>query len=226
MNRKDQVREKVHQEVKKEAEELNADVQQEMNTDVPQEVHQDVQQGAGEGLKNDVPDGLEASADEERTTLMKEIERLREELQRFKDLAMRNQADLENFRKRMVREKEEFTRYANKALIERLLPLLDSFELGLASARQTPGAESIVQGFALVEKQFGDFLRELHVETIHAEGKAFDPTLHEAVSHEPDATVPAGNVSRQLRKGYKMRDRLLRPATVIVSSGPPPENAA
>lgn len=154
-----------------------------------------------------------------------ELERMREEAARFRDLALRNQADLENFRKRMAREKEELARYANSVLVEKLLPVLDSFELGLAHARSTPGAESIAQGFVMVEKQLSDFLRDAHVEVIDAMGAEFDPNLHEAVSQLPDPDVPAGRVSKQIRKGYKLRDRLVRPATVVVSSGNPPPTA-
>jgi molecular chaperone GrpE len=152
-----------------------------------------------------------------------ELEKLQAEAAKFRDLALRTQADFENFRKRMLREKEEALRYANAGLMEKLLPILDSFELGLQAARQDEGAGALVQGFAMVEKQMQDFLRDHGVETVEAVGQTFDPNLHEAVSQQNDPAVPEGCVLHQLRKGYKLKDRLLRPSTVIVSKGPAAE---
>lgn len=141
------------------------------------------------------------------------------ELARYKDLALRAQADFDNYRKRAAREKEEAIRYANNNLLEKLLPVLDNFELGMMAARQTTGAEAIVNGMGMVQRQLEDFLRDAGVIAIDATGAKFDPHLHEALGHEESAAVPEGNVVRQLRKGYKLKDRLLRPANVFVSKG-------
>lgn len=141
------------------------------------------------------------------------------EAARFKDLALRAQADLENYRKRAIREKEESIRYANSSLLEKLLPVLDNFELGLEAARSAPEAASIVQGMAMVQKQIQDFLKDHGVEVIHSEGQLFDPGQHEAVAQEHSKDVPEGHVVRQLRKGYKLKDRLLRASSVTVSKG-------
>ena len=141
------------------------------------------------------------------------------EAARYRDLALRAQADFENFRKRAAREKEEALRYANNGLLERLLPVLDNFDLGMMAARQTAGAETIVTGMGMVQRQMEDFLRDAGVTTIDATGAKFDPHLHEALGHEASAEVPEGHVVRQLRKGYKLKDRLLRPANVFVSNG-------
>lgn len=148
-----------------------------------------------------------------------ETETLRSEFEKFRDLYLRSQADLDNFRKRAAREREDATRYANSSLLERLLPIVDNFELGLDAARQTPGAETIIQGLGMVQKQLQDFLRESGVEAIDAVGSPFDPNLHEAIGQEASAEVAEGVVLRQLRRGYKLRDRLIRPATVMVSKG-------
>jgi len=145
------------------------------------------------------------------------------EIEKFRDLALRSRAELDNYRKRVAREKEEAIRYANSSLLESLLPILDNFELGLGAAKSTPEAAGIVQGLGMVRKQFEDFLRDHGVETLDAEGKPFDPNLHEAVAQEASADVPEGNVIRQLRRGFKLKDRLIRPATVVVSKGPPAE---
>jgi molecular chaperone GrpE len=142
------------------------------------------------------------------------------EAEKFRDLAMRTAADFDNFRKRAAREKEDSIRYANTSLLEDLLPLIDNFELGLEAAQSAPGADAILQGLGMVARQFRDFLGSAGVEEITTDGAEFDPNLMEAVGHEHDAKVPEGRVLRQARRGYKLRDRLLRPASVFVSKGP------
>lgn len=141
------------------------------------------------------------------------------ELEKFRDLALRARADLDNYRKRVIREKEESLRYANMTLLEKLLPILDNFDLGVDSARSAGGGDTVVAGFEMVRRQLEDFLRDHNVEPIVTEGSAFDPNLHDAMGSEPSDIVPEGHVIRQLRKGYKLRDRLLRPASVFVSTG-------
>jgi molecular chaperone GrpE len=149
-----------------------------------------------------------------------EFQAIREDFEKFKDLYLRSQADLDNYRKRAAREVEDARRYANFSLLERLLPVLDNFELGLDAAKNSPGAESILQGMGMVQRQLQDFLRESGVEPIEAVGQPFDPNLHEALGQEPSADVPEGTVTRQMRRGYKLKDRLLRASAVMVSRGP------
>jgi len=141
------------------------------------------------------------------------------ELERFRDLAFRNQADLENFRKRAVREKEEAIKFANAHFLERLIPILDNFELGLNAARVGSEGSPILLGMEMVSKQLADFLVGSGVEAVNGEGQVFDPHLHEAVAQEESESVADGVIVRQLRRGYKLRDRLIRPATVVVSKG-------
>ena len=145
---------------------------------------------------------------------------LQADLDRFRDLALRSQADFENYKKRAAREKDDAIKYANKSLLERLVPIVDNFELGLEAARAEAEESPIYSGMSLVLKQLNDFLAENGVQPIEAEGHRFDPNLHEAIAHEPSKEVPEGNVIRQTRRGYRLRDRLLRPSTVVVSSGP------
>ena len=148
-----------------------------------------------------------------------EVAKLVEEVAQMRDSTLRARADFENTRKRLLREKEEAIRYANGSLIERLLPVFDSFELGLAEARKHKGAGSVVNGFELVYKQMADFLKEQGVEAIDALGQPFDPNLHQALGQQ-ESDEPEGRVCVQVRKGYKLRERLLRPAMVFVSKGP------
>lgn len=142
------------------------------------------------------------------------------ELGKYKDLALRTAADFDNYRKRAAREKEDSIRFANSSLLGDLLPLIDNFELGLEAAKSAPGADAILQGLGMVSKQFRDFLSGAGVEEVPVENADFDPNVMEAVGHEPHDEVPEGKVLRQTRRGYKLRDRLLRPASVVVSKGP------
>jgi molecular chaperone GrpE len=144
---------------------------------------------------------------------------LQADLDRFRDLALRSQADFENYKKRSAREKEEAIKYANSSLLERLVGIIDNFELGLAAAKNQGAASPIYSGMVLVQKQLNDLLAENGLQTIEAEGKKFDPNLHEAIAHEA-SELPEETVIRQTRRGYRLKDRLLRPARVVVSSGP------
>lgn len=145
---------------------------------------------------------------------------LQADLDRFRDLALRSQADFENYKKRCAREKEEAIKYGNSSLLERLVGILDNFELGLAAAKDQGANSPIYAGMVLVQKQLNDLLIENGVQPIEAEGTRFDPNLHEAIAHEPSSEFPEGTVIRQTRRGYRLKDRLLRPAKVVVSSGP------
>jgi molecular chaperone GrpE len=148
-----------------------------------------------------------------------EDENLQADFDRFRDLALRSQADFENYKKRAAREKEEAIKYANSALLERLIAIADNFELGLEAARADGENSPVFSGMSMVLKQLMDFLTEHGLQPIDATGRKFDPNLHEAIAHEPSDKVSEGIVTRQTRRGYRMKDRLLRPSSVVVSSG-------
>lgn len=138
------------------------------------------------------------------------------------DRLLRTSADFENFKKRAARERVEAIQYANVSLIQKLLPVLDNFEMALAAAQNTKdqNASSLQAGIIMIQSQLKAALAEAGLEEVDASGKPFDATLHEAISQQESADVPEGNVLQQLRKGYRLRDRLLRPATVIVARKP------
>ena len=146
--------------------------------------------------------------------------RLQADLDRFRDLALRSQADFENYKKRSAREKEQAIKYANSSLLERLVGIIDNFELGLAAAKEQGADSPIYSGMVLVQKQLNDLLAENGLQAVEAEGKKFDPNQHEAIGHESSDQFPEDVVLRQVRRGYRFKDRLLRPAKVVVSSGP------
>jgi molecular chaperone GrpE len=142
------------------------------------------------------------------------------DLDRFRDLALRSQADFENYKKRCAREKEDAIKYANTSLLEKLVAIIDNFELGLAAAKGEGERSPIYSGMSLILKQLNDFLADNGLQPIEAVGQKFDPNLHEAIAHEPSDEVPDHVVIRQTRRGYRFKDRLLRPSSVFVSSGP------
>ncbi len=144
---------------------------------------------------------------------------LKQELAKWRDAALRNQAELENFRKRMQREKAEAVKFGNFNLIMELLPVIDNFHYGLEAARSESESSSVFQGMSMVMKQVTEFLADQGVEEVPALGQSFDPNIHEAVQQDWSDSVAEGHVIAVVRKGFKLHDRLLRAANVIVSKG-------
>ncbi len=141
----------------------------------------------------------------------------------FWDRLLRQTADLDNYKKRAARERQDAVAYANESLLTKLLPVLDAFEMALAataSAKEPAAAQSLQAGIVMISTQLKSALADSGLEEINAAGKPFDPNLHEAVSQEPTSEVPEGHVLRQIRKGYKFRNRLLRAAGVVVAKKP------
>ena len=137
------------------------------------------------------------------------------------DLLLRTTADFDNFRKRAARERQDAVKFANESLLQKLIPVLDSFDMASAAAGASEGAaQSLQAGVNMILSQLRSAVTEAGLEEIDATGKTFDPNFHEAVSQQETAAVPEGQVVRQLRRGYKLRERLLRPATVIVAKKP------
>ena len=135
----------------------------------------------------------------------------------LKDRLAARPGRLGQLRKRILKEKEDAVRYAGEAFLERLLPVLDNFEMGMAAAKTATDAKAIAQGLEMVLAQFQQVLKDAGVETIDAVGHPFDPHRHEALGHHESADHPEGHVLTQMRKGYKLKDRLLRPASVFVA---------
>ncbi len=132
---------------------------------------------------------------------------------------LRLQADFDNFRKRTIRERADWYQRANEDIILELLPVLDHFQIGLQTAEVHKSDAAVNDGFKLVYEQFQTALRKFGLVSIDAEGQTFDPHQHEAVTHLPSAEHEEDQVIAQTRRGYKLGDRLIRPAQVVVSSG-------
>ena len=163
---------------------------------------------------------------EELSALLQKLDEATAEITSHKERYLRTVADLENYRKRAVREKEEARKQATCGLLEDLLPILDHFQLGLKSAEEHEGGKAFADGFRMILKQMEAALKQNGLEEINPEEGLFDPNFHESIAHIPDASVADGHIIEVHRVGYRLNERLLRPAQVVVSSGAPASDEA
>ena len=147
-----------------------------------------------------------------------ELERVRAERAAYLDRAARIQAEFENFRKRSAKAQQEYRDYALADALKTLLPILDSLDNALKT--KAASVEDFHAGIELIDKQFHDALAKLGVEPVPAEGAPFDPNLHQAVQMVDTDEVEDNHVLEELQGGYKLKDRLLRPAMVRVARNP------
>lgn len=159
-------------------------------------------------------------------TLEEQLEAAKKETARNYDHYVRAIADLENFRRRVAREKEELRLFASANLLEGLLPVLDNLQLGIAAARQKTDARSVIDGVTMVLEQLKGVLDRHGLKEVNPAGQKFDPHQHEAISHLASPDVPEEHVLQVVRIGYSLNGRLLRPASVVVSSGPATKEAS
>ena len=156
---------------------------------------------------------------------LKELRQQAAKAEEYYDRLQRQVAEADNLRKRLAKEKQDAIRYANESLIEELLPTMDSFEMAISAARDSDdnSIDSLKTGIEMVYTQLKRTLEEIGVTEIDAIGQAFDPSQHEAMSRKKTDEAEEGTVLEQTRKGYRLRDRLLRAASVVVAA--PPEDA-
>jgi molecular chaperone GrpE len=176
----------------------------------------------------------EESASEEPTaeeaagpSLEEELAASREEAKKNWDLYLRERADLENFRKRAQRDKEDLARFANEKFLREILPVLDNLERALDHARQDQGGgEGLLEGVEMTLNQFHRVLEKFGATPFESVGTAFDPSRHEAIGQLESTEHAPNMVAQELQKGYLLNERLLRPAMVMVAKAPPaPETA-
>jgi len=148
----------------------------------------------------------------------KNLKEAQAQIDELDDRLLRLTAEYDNFRKRSQREKNESRQFANQHLLEKQLPVLDNFEMALTAAENTDPA--IRDGVQMIYDQFLSVLKEAGVEGIDAGGELFDPNIHEAISQKETTEVEEGTVVQQVQRGYKLNDRLVRPARVIVAKAP------
>jgi len=158
------------------------------------------------------------------TAVFEDLEALRErvagleqERDDFRNLLQRTRADFENYQKRSQRDSAQERRYAHGALALDILPILDNFERAVAAAKQAGESGPLVQGVSLIQNQVMDALKRNGITRMEAEGQPFNPNLHQAVMQQPAAEQPPNTVLKVLEQGFMLHDRVLRPASVVVS---------
>jgi molecular chaperone GrpE len=187
-------------------------------------------EGEGEGVAVEIaPEDAGGDAAEEVRSLRAQLElstaKGRETLERLKEeheRLLRAAADLENYRKRAAREREDVQRFGNERLLKDLLPVVDGLDRALQAA---PQGDALADGIRMVRATFEQALAKHGVTAFSALGERFDPALHEALLQVPTAAKPAGTVVLEHARGFKLHDRLVRPAMVGVAVEPPPAPA-
>ncbi len=163
----------------------------------------------------------EESAEAAEPSLEEQLAACREEAARNRDHYLRAMADLENYRKRVQKEKDDLARFGNESLLREILPVADNLGRALDHARQEGGGnEGLLQGVELTLSQMQRILEKFNVTAVSALGEPFDPAWHEAMGQVETAEHPPNTVVQELQKGYKLNDRLLRPALVMVARAP------
>lgn len=185
-------------------------------TDKTQNSSEEVEEPT-DATDNVVEDAPETEA---ATPELSELEKAQLEATEMKSRYLRSVADLENYRKRITREKQEIIRSAAANVVESLLPVLDNMKLGLQAAENHPEAKDVTVGFKMVDDQLKRSLSEQGLEELIPDGEVFDPNLHECIAHQPSEDVKEDHIIQTVRAGYRLNERLIRAANVIVSSGP------
>ncbi|NNB94822.1 nucleotide exchange factor GrpE [Corallococcus exiguus] len=168
-------------------------------------------------------ESLRAQLEFSQTKARETLERLKEAHERakdFQDRAIRSAADLENYRKRAQKEKEDVQKFGVEKLLKDLLPVVDNMDRALDAASKSPDFDSFQKGVAMTRKSFEDSLARHGVKGFSAKGQPFDPRLHEAIQQVESADVPAGHVLFEVTRGFHLNDRLVRPAMVVVARAP------
>jgi molecular chaperone GrpE len=177
-----------------------------------------------ESIENATDAALEAVTSQQETIVEKDtisaaLAAKDAELAKKNSELLKSQAEFENFRKRIRRDAEEELRYAAMPLIRELLPVIDNLERAAQAAGNSEAVKPLVDGVLLVASQFNQALSQIGCQRIESLGKEFDPHMHQALAQEPHVEIAAGYVSRELQAGYKLHERVVRPAQVFVSTG-------
>jgi molecular chaperone GrpE len=174
-----------------------------------------------QGSAEEPAEGQAVAAEPVEAAAPSELELVKAERDQLLDRLARLQAEFDNARKRAERERVEFRDYATGSVVEQFLPVVDNFELALKS---TGSAEQLRSGVALIVKQMEEILRQMQVVPVPTVGEVFDPRVHEALGTVERDDLPDQHVAEEIRRGYKLRERLLRPAMVRVASNPKQTN--
>ena len=151
--------------------------------------------------------------------LLKKLTDTREEAEKNYDLYTRTYAEMENIKKRGIKEREELAKYANESIIKEILPVIDNLDKAISHAQNDENSSVLVEGLELTRDGLVKALEKAGLKEVEALGKPFDPNFHESVSQQIDDTVAPGHVIMELQKGYLLNGRLMRPSMVVISQG-------
>lgn len=195
-----------------------------VNEEQTEGVDQEPQERGEEHSEEAEKDEIQASHEAANGELESKIEELTSEVSSLKDQYLRKQADFENFRRRMQREKAETATYANQQLLLDIITIIDDFERAIKSAEESRDFDAFHDGIVMIEKQFTSMLeRKWGLQRFDSEGDEFDPQKHEAVASEPAPGADSAKVAEEFQKGYMLHDRVLRSAKVKVAMPAPEE---
>ncbi|GAB2703672.1 nucleotide exchange factor GrpE [Paenibacillus thermoaerophilus] len=183
-------------------------------------VQEDVREGVAEEPEQQTDSGQTAQGEAQSETdpLQRELDQLRREFEENQQRYLRLQADYDNFRKRTRQEKEDFAKYASQKLMEQLLPVIDNFERAMAAASASGGDyESLAKGVEMIYRQLRQVLEQEGLTPLQTVGQPFDPELHQAVMQVESEEYGEGIVVEEVQKGYRLKDKVIRPAMVKVS---------
>lgn len=188
-----------------------------------EDVNDNIENGTNEEIKTDedniAAENSEIEAEEkiDETPLTEEANPLQEKYDTLNNQYIRLAADFDNYRKRQEQEKEALLKYGAENTLKKMIEVLDNFERGLKALETVEDCEKVKECYNLAYKNFTDVLTKAGLESIKAEGEAFDPNFHEAVMQTPTSEKPEHTIIAELQKGYKLGDKVLRPALVNVA---------
>lgn len=157
---------------------------------------------------------------EKQDDLPQQLAALQEEKQRLHEQYLRTLAEMDNLRKRTIREKEDVTRFANEGILREILPVIDNLERAVEHAATADQNGGLFEGVRMTLSQFSQVLKRFGVEAVETVGKPFDPAYHQAMGQLESADHPVNTVIVEMQKGYQLNDRLLRPAFVLLAKSP------
>ncbi|NOQ95219.1 MAG: nucleotide exchange factor GrpE [Desulfobacterales bacterium] len=188
--------------------------------DTENEKAEDLTQEPEKKAKEKGPEKVVKKAEEmTKQELLKKLTDTREEAEKNYDLYTRTYAEMENIKKRGIKEREELAKYANESIIKEILPVIDNLDKAISHAQNDENSSALVEGLELTRDGLMKALEKAGLKEVEALGKPFDPNFHESVSQQIDDTVAPGHVIMELQKGYLLNGRLMRPSMVVISQG-------
>lgn len=188
------------------------------NENIQEEVKFDEEKIAAENAEEESKEQIETENKEPQDEVKEEKNPLQEKYDQLNNQYIRLAADFDNYRKRHEQEKEALLKYGAENTLKKMIEVLDNFERGLKAIEAVEDCEKVKECYNLAYKNFTDVLTKAGLESINAEGETFDPNLHEAVMQTPSSEIPEHTIIAELQKGYKLGDKVLRPALVNVAT--------